>query len=185
MMSWLRERFLDIFSRARGHRFMPYERSVCLWAWNLRLVFVLVPAFGMAWWWSAWWEIPTDRWELSTRLWAVYTVWGAGWLGGFVWADCGPGEWFVKSFLHKPRCPWALRGSRTISVWPWNASPLTTWFCCGGTSYQPNIVNTTLEGWEGPKERHPALVVVWQRHKYARLRAFDGDPASGRFGDEE
>lgn len=132
------------------NQYMPYERKVCLWSWNLRLVFVLVPAFAMAGWWWFWWPLVLFMWLLWP--WAAYTVWGAGWIGGFVWADLGPGQWFA----HR----------------------------CLGYGYNPNVINTTLEGFEGPKEAYPDMIAHWQRDKFARLRLWDGDPGSGRFGDE-
>ena len=123
------------------NQYMPYERTVCLWSWSLRVVFVLIPALAV-WHVAAWLPWPV-QW---------YLTWGAGWIGGFVWADLGPGQWFARR--------------------------------CLGYGYNPNVINTTLEGFEGPKETYPEMVAHWQRDKFTRLRLWDGDPGSGRFGDD-
>ena len=166
--AWLRERF-SVALMGFGRGYMPYERTVCLWGYDGKLLCELLAAGGMAWWWTtvAWPALVPVVPARLLALWACYTVWKAGWLGGFAWADLGLGEGYFKSLIHRPTCdtPWGL-----------------TWFCCGGTSYVPNIFNTTLEAFEGPKEKFPILIRTWQDGKYKRLRAWDGDPGNGEFG---
>ena len=169
---WLAERMSVVVS-AFGRVHMPYERTVCLWAWNLRLAFALAPALLMAWWWQSEWPAFGAVPRPALLSWAAYTVWGAGWLGGFAWADMGPGELFVKALIHRPSCFWRRPGETVTGP---------TWWCCGGAAYVPNILNTTLEGYEGPKD--PTWVARWQDLKYAVLRPWDGDPGAGEFGHE-
>ncbi len=68
----------------------PYERTVCLWAFHVRLVFILVPAIA---WWSATAWLP-ERFGVLGAAWRLYCAWGAGWLGAFAWADLGLEERF-------------------------------------------------------------------------------------------
>ena len=99
----------DLYRRLRAcldDQAFPYERRVCLWAFHLQLVFILVPA--LTWWmWTAWLPIwcssvlagdSVTEWGWSRPAavvgwaWRLYGAWGAGWLGGFIWADFGPEE---------------------------------------------------------------------------------------------
>lgn len=76
----------------------PYERLVCLWAFHLQLVFILVPA--IAWWAGTAW-LPEQYGVLGWG-WRLYCAWGAGWLGGFVWADLGPEERYRELAVGTP-----------------------------------------------------------------------------------
>lgn len=77
-MSFLRRLRACLDARA-----FPYERTVCVYAFVIRLAFILVPALT---WWSATAWLPADF-GLVGWAWRIHCAWGAGWLGGFVWAD--------------------------------------------------------------------------------------------------
>ena len=52
-----------------------------------------------------------------------------------------------------------------------------------GYSYNPNVsAQGELEGWTGPTDSQHYL--VWRELQFTPLRPWDGDPGSGRFGNE-
>lgn len=103
-LQWVVTRFQGCFRRGA----FPYERRVCSWAFEIRVVFILAGA-GLvsmpvwAWWsrlvlaLSPWMSTPLAQAVLIVA--GVYLAHRGGWLGGFVWADLGPEERFREALV--------------------------------------------------------------------------------------
>ena len=79
----------------------PYERKVCLWAFNIRLTFIVTAV--LLWWTSTAW-LP-EAFSYYGWAWRLYCAWGVGWIGAFIWADFGLEEWYREIFVGSSNNP--------------------------------------------------------------------------------